>query len=123
MLLEGRDVVDPARGETQRQRAIIRSPVNGVVLARQVDPGQTVAASFNTPTLFVIAEDLSQMKLEVAIDEADVGNVKIGQRANFTVDAFPGRTFPAEITRVDLGSNLTVSSATASSKRRCTSGA
>lgn len=100
--------------ETQRQRAIIRSPVNGVVLARQVDPGQTVAASFNTPTLFVIAEDLSQMKLEVAIDEADVGNVKIGQDASFTVDAFPGRTFPAKITRVDLGSNLTVSNATAS---------
>jgi HlyD family secretion protein len=67
--------------QTQRQRAIIRSPVNGVVLARQVDPGQTVAASFNTPTLFVIAEDLSQMKLEVAIDEADVGEVKQGQKA------------------------------------------
>ena len=100
--------------ETQRQRAIIRSPVNGVVLARQVDPGQTVAASFNTPTLFVIAEDLSKMKLEVAIDEADVGSVKVGQKASFTVDAFPGRTFPATITRVDLGSNLTVDNATSS---------
>ena len=84
------------------------------VLARQVDPGQTVAASFNTPTLFVIAEDLTKMKLEVAIDEADVGEVKVGQKANFTVDAFPGRTFPATITRVDLGSNLTVSAATSS---------
>ena len=104
-----------AQSQTQRARAIIRSPVNGVVLARQVDPGQTVAASFNTPTLFVIAEDLSQMKLEVAIDEADVGSVKVGQRASFTVDAFPGKTFPATITRVDLGSNLTVSNATASS--------
>ncbi|KQN90403.1 secretion protein HlyD [Sphingomonas sp. Leaf67] len=92
--------------QTQRYRAIIRSPVNGVVLARQVEPGQTVAASFNTPTLFVIAEDLSRMKLEVAIDEADVGQVKDGQRADFTVDAFPGETFPAKITRVDLGSNL-----------------
>ncbi|GAA0666880.1 HlyD family secretion protein [Sphingomonas insulae] len=100
-----------AQSQTQRARAIIRSPVNGVVLARQIDPGATVAASFNTPTLFVIAEDLSKMKLEVAIDEADVGEVKVGQKANFTVDAFPGRTFPAEITRVDLGSNLTVSSA------------
>ncbi|MFN3433530.1 MAG: efflux RND transporter periplasmic adaptor subunit [Sphingomonas sp.] len=100
-----------AQSQTQRQRAIIRSPVNGVVLARQIDPGATVAASFNTPTLFVIAEDLSKMKLEVAIDEADVGEVKVGQKANFTVDAFPGRTFPATITRVDLGSNLTVSSA------------
>lgn len=104
-----------SQSETQRQRAIIRSPVNGVVLARQVDPGQTVAASFNTPTLFVIAEDLSQMKLEVAIDEADVGSVKEGQKASFTVDAFPGRTFPATITRVDLGSNLTASAASASS--------
>ncbi|KQM73698.1 efflux RND transporter periplasmic adaptor subunit [Sphingomonas sp. Leaf20] len=104
-----------AQNQTQRARAIIRSPVTGVVLARQIDPGQTVASSFNTPTLFVIAEDLTKMKLEVAIDEADVGEVKIGQRANFTVDAFPGQTFPATITRVDLGSNLTVSAATASS--------
>jgi HlyD family secretion protein len=103
------------QSQTQRARAIIRSPVTGVVLARQVDPGQTVAASFNTPTLFVIAQDLTQMKLEVAIDEADVGQVKLGQKASFSVDAFPGRTFPAQITRVDLGSNLTVSSATASS--------
>ena len=104
-----------AQSQTQRARAIIRSPVNGVVLARQIDPGQTVAASFNTPTLFVIAEDLSKMKLEVAIDEADVGEVKVGQHANFTVDAFPGKTFPALISRVDLGSNLTVSAASSSS--------
>jgi len=103
-----------AQSQTQRSRSIIRSPVSGVVLARQVDPGQTVAASFNTPTLFVIAEDLTRMKLEVAIDEADVGAVKLGQKASFTVDAYPGQTFPAQITRVDLGSNLTVSSATAS---------
>jgi HlyD family secretion protein len=109
-----------AQSQTQRSRAIIRSPVSGVVLARQVDPGQTVAASFNTPTLFVIAEDLTKMKLEVAIDEADVGEVKLGQKANFTVDAFPGRTFPATITRVDLGSNLTVSSATASTSTSTT---
>jgi len=101
--------------QTQRVRAVIRSPVTGVVLARQIDPGQTVAASFNTPTLFVIAQDLRQMKLEVAIDEADVGNVKQGQRATFTVDAFPGKTFPAMITRVDVGSNLSVQDATSSS--------
>ena len=67
-----------SQGQTQRARAIIRSPVNGVVLARQIDPGQTVASSFNTPTLFVIAEDLSKMKLEVAVDEADVGAIKVG---------------------------------------------
>src|SRR5579875_2250087 len=104
-----------AQYQTQRARSVIRSPVTGVVLARQVDPGQTVAASFNTPTLFVIAEDLTQMKLEVAVDEADVGQIKQGQKATFTVDAFPGRTFPATITRVDLGSNLTVQDATSSS--------
>lgn len=104
-----------AQNQTQRNRAIIRSPVSGMVLARQVDPGQTVAASFNTPTLFVIAEDLTQMKLEVAIDEADVGAVKEGQDATFTVDAFPGKTFPAKITRVEIGSNLSAQAASASS--------
>lgn len=109
-----------AQSQTQRARAIIRSPVTGVVLARQIDPGQTVASSFNTPTLFVIAEDLTKMKLEVAIDEADVGEVKIGQKASFTVDAFPGQTFPATISRVDLGSNLTVSSATSSTSTTST---
>jgi HlyD family secretion protein len=106
--------------QTQRARAVIRSPVSGVVLARQVDPGQTVASSFNTPTLFVIAEDLSEMKLEVAIDEADVGAVKQGQKASFTVDAFPGKTFPATITRVDIGSNLSASSASSSSSTTTT---
>lgn len=106
--------------ETQRYKAVIRSPVNGVVLARQIEPGQTVAASFNTPTLFVIAEDLSAMELEVAIDEADVGSVKEGQLATFTVDAFPGETFPATITRVDLGSNLSAQSSTATSSSTTT---
>jgi HlyD family secretion protein len=98
--------------QTQLVKTVIRSPVNGVVLARQIEPGQTVAASFNTPTLFVIAEDLSQMKLEVQIDEADVGEVRTGQPASFTVDAFPGQQFPASITRVDLGSNLSAQSTT-----------
>jgi HlyD family secretion protein len=106
-----------AQTQTQRARAVILSPVAGVVLARQVDPGQTVAASFNTPTLFVIAEDLTRMKLEVSIDEADVGAVKEGQRATFTVDAFPGRTFPAQITRVEIGSNLTAQAASAASSQ------
>lgn len=106
---------------TQRTKAIIRSPVAGVVLSRQIEPGQTVAASLNTPTLFVIAEDLSAMKLEVAIDEADVGSVKDGQDATFTVDAFPGRTFPARITRVDLGSNLSAQTTNSSSSTSSTS--
>lgn len=91
--------------QTQRSRAVIRSPVSGVVLARQVEPGQTVAASFNTPTLFVLAEDLAKMQLRVAVDEADVGQVEIGQKALFTVDAYPGRRFPAQVERVDLASN------------------
>jgi HlyD family secretion protein len=95
---------------TNRDRAVIRSPVSGVVLARQVEPGQTVAASFNTPTLFVIAEDLSQMQLRVAIDEADVGEVDAGQEATFTVDAYPGRRFPAVVERVALASNTTAQS-------------
>lgn len=95
--------------ETNRNRAIIVSPVSGVVLARQVEPGQTVAASFSTPTLFILAEDLSTMQLRVSIDEADVGQVKAGQKASFTVDAYPGRRFPAAVERINLGSNNTVS--------------
>jgi HlyD family secretion protein len=97
---------------TNRDRAVIRSPVSGVVLARQIEPGQTVAASFNTPTLFVLAEDLSTMQLRVAIDEADVGQVEPGQRASFVVDAYPARRFPARVTRIDLGSNNTANAAT-----------
>ena len=100
---------------TQVERAIIRSPVSGVVLKRSVDPGQTVQASFNTPSLFIIAEDLRRMQLEVSVDEADVGQVRAGQQARFTVDAYPGRTFPAVIERVNLGSeNLSTNNATAS---------
>jgi HlyD family secretion protein len=95
---------------TNRDRAVIRSPVSGVVLARQVEPGQTVAASFNTPTLFVIAEDLSAMQLRVSVDEADVGQVQRGQKASFTVDAYPGREFPAVVERVALASNNTATS-------------
>ncbi len=91
--------------QTNRDRAVIRSPVSGVVLARQVEPGQTVAASFNTPTLFVLAEDLANMQLRVAVDEADVGQVEGGQSATFTVDAYPGRQFPASVERVDLASS------------------
>ncbi len=92
---------------TTRTRAVIRAPVTGVVLARRVEPGQTVVASFNTVTLFVIAEDLAAMQLRVSIDEADVGQVKPGQKATFTVDAYPGRRFPAMLERVDLASSST----------------
>ncbi len=90
---------------TNVSKGVIYSPVDGVVLSRQVEPGQTVAASFSTPTLFTIAEDLSQMKLEVKVDEADVGDVHADEQARFTVDAYPGRTFPASVTRVDVGAN------------------
>jgi HlyD family secretion protein len=96
---------------TNRNRAVVRSPVAGIVLARQVEPGQTVAASFSTPTLFIIAEDLSAMQLQVAIDEADVGEVEEGQEASFTVDAYPGRRFPAVVERVDQASSNTASEA------------
>ncbi|AHE53862.1 efflux RND transporter periplasmic adaptor subunit [Sphingomonas sanxanigenens] len=107
--------------QTQRSRAFIMSPVNGVVLSRQIEPGQTVAASFNAPVLFQIAEDLSQMELEVKVDEADVGQVKAGQDANFAVDAFPGRNFPAKVTRVDLGANASDSTSSSSTSTSSTS--
>jgi HlyD family secretion protein len=99
---------------TNIAKASIRSPVTGVVLARSIEPGQTVAASFSTPTLFTIAEDLSRMKLEAKVDEADVGQVRKGQRATFTVDAFPNRRFPAWISRVDVGASTTGASGSAS---------
>lgn len=100
--------------QTNLAKATIYSPVNGVVLSRQIEPGQTVAASFNAPVLFVIAEDLGTMELEVKVDEADVAQVREGQRATFTVDAFPGRSFPAQIQRVDVGANASGTAATAS---------
>ena len=93
-----------------------------MVLSRQVDPGQTVAASLNAPVLFVIAEDLGQMQLEVKVDEADVGQVKAGQRATFTVDAFPGRSFPAMIERVDVGANASGPTTSGSSSATAAAG-
>jgi len=93
--------------ETNLAKATIRSPVDGVVLTRKVEPGQTVAAQMTTPVLFTLAEDLSKMELQVKVDEADVGNVKVGQEATFTVSAWPKRHFPASIRRVGLGSTTT----------------
>lgn len=89
------------------EKAVIRSPVDGVVLERKVEPGQTVAASFEAPVLFVLAEDLSQLELQVDVDEADVGMVREGQVASFTVDAYPDKHFPARITQVRFGSKTT----------------
>jgi HlyD family secretion protein len=81
-------------------RTEIRAPVDGVVIKRSVDVGQTVAASLQAPELFVIARDLRDMQVETSIDEADVGRIRVGQRATFTVDAFPGRTFSGEVRQV-----------------------
>lgn len=92
--------------ETNMSKASIRSPINGVVLARKVEPGQTVAASLQAPVLFTLAEDLAQMELEVDVDEADVGQVREGQKASFTVDAYSGRKYPASISRVSYGSRV-----------------
>jgi HlyD family secretion protein len=89
---------------TNLDKASIRSPIDGVVLTRVVEPGQTVAASFQAPVLFKLAEDLAKMELQVDVDEADVGQVKVGQHATFTVDAWPGREYSAVITRVGFGS-------------------
>ena len=86
--------------ETDLSKAIIRAPISGIVLDRAVDPGQTVAASLQTPVLFTLAEDLQQMELHVDVDEADVGLVAVGQQATFSVDAYTSRDFPAQITEV-----------------------
>lgn len=89
---------------TNLEKSTIRSPIGGVILDRQVEPGQTVAASLQAPVLFVLAEDLSRMNLEIDIDEAEVAAVREAQTATFTVDAYPGRSFEAQVTRVGLGS-------------------
>lgn len=93
--------------ETNLSKASVRSPMDGVVLARSVDPGNAVAASLQAVTLFTIAEDLTKMRLQVNVDETDVGTVKTGQRATFTVGAYPNRRYPAEVRRVAFGSKTT----------------
>ena len=101
-----------ARAQVEQKKAIlvqaqadlehttIRAPVNGVVVSRQVDVGQTVAASLQAPVLFTIAEDLTKMQVEVSVDEADIGRVRLEDRATFTVDAFPGQTFSGMVTQI-----------------------
>ena len=93
--------------ETNLGRASIRSPIDGVVLTRSVDPGNAVAASLQAVTLFTLAEDLTQLQLSVNVDEADVAQVQDGQSASFTVSAWAGRRYPATVTRVAYGSTLT----------------
>jgi HlyD family secretion protein len=94
-------------GQTDLSKAVIRSPINGIVLTRKVEIGQTVAASLETPVLFTLAEDLTKMELHVNVDEADIGRVKEGQNATFTVDAYPNRTFNAQITQTRYGAETT----------------
>jgi HlyD family secretion protein len=103
--------------KTDLGKTDIRSPINGIVLVRSVEPGQTVAASLQAPVLFTLAEDLKKMELHVAVDEADIGSVEVGQKATFTVDAFPNRQFEATITRVDFASNNTQKSASSGSSQ------
>lgn len=95
---------DLSVNETNLGKSCICSPIDGVVLARDVEPGQVVAASLQAPVLFTIAEDLTQMEVQVDVDEADVGQVRVGQAASFTVDAYPERTFSAEIRQLRFGS-------------------
>jgi HlyD family secretion protein len=90
--------------QTNLAKAEIRSPINGIVLSRNVEAGQTIAASLQTPVLFTLAEDLTQMELEVDVDEADVGQVHESQKATFTVDAYADREFPARITQLRYAS-------------------
>jgi HlyD family secretion protein len=113
-------VVSAQAAVQQRQAAVnnarldveyttIRAPVDGVVLLRQVEPGQTVAASFQTPVLFQIAEDLAQMQIDLSIDEADVGQIREGLPVSFTVDAFPDRQFRGEVRQVRLAATASAS--------------
>lgn len=99
---EARAKLDADR--TNLAKAVIHSPIDGIVLVRNVEPGQTVAATLQAPVLFTLAEDLAKMELHVDVDEADVGLVEVGQTAVFTVDAYPERSFPARITQVRYGS-------------------
>ncbi len=92
---------------TDLAKTEIRSPINGLVLTRSVEPGQTVAASLQAPVLFTLAENLAQMELHVDVDEADVGKVQAGQKATFAVDAYPDRRYPAEITQIRFGAKTT----------------
>ncbi len=95
LVLQNKAALDQA--ETNLRYTKILSPVNGIVISRNIDVGQTVAASFQTPTLFTIAEDLTKMQIDTSVDEADIGNVKVGQEVRFTVDAYPDTNFIGKV--------------------------
>ncbi|MGA7616422.1 MAG: efflux RND transporter periplasmic adaptor subunit [Thermoanaerobaculia bacterium] len=90
------------QAETNLQYTRILSPIDGVVAARQYDVGQTVAASFQAPTLFTIAQDLTKMQVQADVDQSDIGRVRVGQTARFTVDAYPEETFQGKISQIRL---------------------
>ncbi len=92
--------------QTDLAKTCICSPINGIVLSRDVEPGQTVASTLQAPVLFTIAEDLTKMEVQVDVDEADVGKVREGQKATFTVDAYPDKVFAAEIRELRFGSEV-----------------
>lgn len=96
-----------ARAQLERARinlsyAHVRSPIDGIVISRNIEVGQTVAASLNAPTLFVIADDLAKMQISAMVDEGDIGKVAVGQKALFTVDAYPDKTYPGEVSKIYL---------------------
>jgi len=95
------------KAQTNLNYATIHSPIDGVILSRAVEQGQTVAASFSTPTLFTIAQDLTKMQVVANVDEADIGTVRKGQRVSFSVDAYPNDQFTGEVTQVRLKSTVT----------------
>ena len=96
-----------AMQETDISKSRILSPVDGIVLKRAAEPGQTVASSLQAPVLFTLAEDLTRMQVEADVDEADIGSVKTGQGATFTVDAYPGKSFPAVIETIEYSPKTT----------------
>lgn len=98
---------DLQSAKTNLGYANIYAPIDGVVLSRAIDEGQTVASSLSTPTLFTIAQDLREMQVEADVDEADIGEVKVGQRVSFTVDAYQGETFVGKVTQVRLDPTVT----------------
>ncbi len=95
-----------ARAERDLSYATINSPIDGIVIEKSVEEGQTVAAGFETPTLFYIAADLTKMQVVADVDEADIGGVRVGQRVSFTVDAYPNDVFAGRVEQIRLGSSL-----------------
>lgn len=95
-----------SKAQTNLGYAIITSPIDGIIISKAVEEGQTVAASYSTPTLFTIAQDLTDMRVIADVDEADIGEVEVGQRVSFTVDAYPGETFEGKVTQVRLEATM-----------------